>query len=81
MVQLRLHLRIHLEVHVKMDFETYQSGHSMQKDSQTIQNCSTSYFIVFSMFIVTLYSYQNSTTFHLGEIWVLDPPLRRCPSS
>ena len=31
-----------------------------------------------SMFIVTLYSYQNFTTFQLAEIWDLEPPLSGC---
>ena len=40
----------------------------MQKDSQTITTLQH-YFMVFSMFIVTLYSYQNSATFQLAEMW------------
>ena len=35
----------------------------------------SNYFIVFSMLIVTLYSYQNSAIFQTPEIWVLGLPL------
>ena len=40
----------------------------MQKDSQTLAKLKQ-LFISFNMFILTLYSYQNSATFQLAETW------------
>ena len=43
-----------------------------EKITKPLQHCNTSYFIVLSMLIVMLYSYQNFATFQLAGIGFWD---------